>query len=432
MSVKQYIGARYVPRFLGTWNNTTQYEALDVVDNGSGTSYIARKTVPAGTPLNDTDFWFVYGASSGAILNLQTRMDAAENEIIELNNESENGTIIFAGDSYGSDATGGWISKLVSIMGLSSNQYYDAHSDGASFSAGTYLSRLTAVVNAMSADEKTNVKKLIVLGGINDSGSPTEAVLDPAFSSYAAFVYANLPYCTVYVGFIGNFVANSAILHGRDGIVECQKLYEELSGKYGFKFIGNMEYILHNYTYMAADGIHPTSEGAEMIARYANVGIKSGGVDVKYMEYFDRDHVTDAFDFTGVQSGWSCNILAPAFATNYDVFTLIDNGLMYMQCRVRFNLSPDSATTIPQGTQIVMGKINTKLFSGRPILIIPIDCEAKLADNSFLPLKAHLIFNSGNMYLRVDQLGDNWGVQTNSVAQILINPFTATLPTMYC
>lgn len=84
---RQYIGARYVPRFRGLWNNTTQYEGLDVVDNGSGTSYIARKIVPAGTPLTDTNFWFIYGASSGAILDLQTRMDEAEGDIDKLNDD---------------------------------------------------------------------------------------------------------------------------------------------------------------------------------------------------------------------------------------------------------------------------------------------------------------------------------------------------------
>ena len=74
MAIRQYIGARYIPRFLGDYDPTTIYEALDVVDNGMGTSYIARKTVPAGTPLTNTEYWFVYGASSGAILDLQTRM----------------------------------------------------------------------------------------------------------------------------------------------------------------------------------------------------------------------------------------------------------------------------------------------------------------------------------------------------------------------
>lgn len=81
MGLHTYIGARYVPRFMGTYDPTQIYEALDVVDNGSGTSYIARNQVPAGTPLTDTDHWFVYGASSGAIIQLQNDMIQAQNDI---------------------------------------------------------------------------------------------------------------------------------------------------------------------------------------------------------------------------------------------------------------------------------------------------------------------------------------------------------------
>lgn len=71
----KYVGARYMPKFLGTYDNTTAYEALSVVDNGMGTSYVSNKPVPAGTPLTDTDYWAVYGMSSGAILNLQQQID---------------------------------------------------------------------------------------------------------------------------------------------------------------------------------------------------------------------------------------------------------------------------------------------------------------------------------------------------------------------
>ena len=111
MAMRQYIGARYVPRFLGAYDNTQQYEALDVVDNGSGTSYIARKTVPANTPLTNTEYWFIYGASSGAILALQDRMDQAENDIdaaetnitdLQVNKipEMKDRVFLFMSDSY--------------------------------------------------------------------------------------------------------------------------------------------------------------------------------------------------------------------------------------------------------------------------------------------------------------------------------------------
>lgn len=56
MALKKFIGARYAPEFAGAWSNTKQYAALSVVytDNRS---YVSRKTVPAGTPITNTDFW---------------------------------------------------------------------------------------------------------------------------------------------------------------------------------------------------------------------------------------------------------------------------------------------------------------------------------------------------------------------------------------
>ena len=77
----KYVGARYMPKFMGLHDNTTAYEALSVVDNGMGTSYVSNKPVPVGVALSNTEYWTVYGASSGAILDLETRMTAAENDI---------------------------------------------------------------------------------------------------------------------------------------------------------------------------------------------------------------------------------------------------------------------------------------------------------------------------------------------------------------
>ena len=79
--IRQYIGARYTPKFSGVYDPTQQYENLEVVDNGSGTSYISKKIVPPNTPLTDTEYWAIYGASSGAILDLQTRVGALETDM---------------------------------------------------------------------------------------------------------------------------------------------------------------------------------------------------------------------------------------------------------------------------------------------------------------------------------------------------------------
>ena len=70
-----YIGARYVPKFMGTYDATQSYENMSVVDNGMGTSYISKVSVPANIPLTNTDYWAIYGASNGAIIGLQNQID---------------------------------------------------------------------------------------------------------------------------------------------------------------------------------------------------------------------------------------------------------------------------------------------------------------------------------------------------------------------
>lgn len=56
MALKKFIGARYAPEFAGAWSNSKQYAALSVV-YADNRSYVSRKTVPAGTPITNTDFW---------------------------------------------------------------------------------------------------------------------------------------------------------------------------------------------------------------------------------------------------------------------------------------------------------------------------------------------------------------------------------------
>lgn len=73
--VREYIGARYVPKFMGSHDATQSYEALCVVDNGSGTSYISKIPTPAGTPLTDSTYWAIYGTTNGAIIHLQDEIN---------------------------------------------------------------------------------------------------------------------------------------------------------------------------------------------------------------------------------------------------------------------------------------------------------------------------------------------------------------------
>lgn len=86
MAVKQYIGARYVPKFFenanGTsdWVQNVSYEALTIVTR-NGNSYTSKKPVPSyvGAPESNTEYWAPTGVFSEQFNAVNERI----NEVID-------------------------------------------------------------------------------------------------------------------------------------------------------------------------------------------------------------------------------------------------------------------------------------------------------------------------------------------------------------
>lgn len=78
MSVREYIGARYVPIFIGTWDNTQSYEPLSIVQY-QGNSYTSRQYVPRGIQIANTDFWIQSG-------NYNAQVEAYRQEVWTFDN----------------------------------------------------------------------------------------------------------------------------------------------------------------------------------------------------------------------------------------------------------------------------------------------------------------------------------------------------------
>ena len=87
MAIRQYVGARYVPKYMGHFDSTLEYEPLSIVDDANGNSYTSKIPVPAGSSLDDTRYWAQTGNFSGAVLQLQTRMTDAEGNIRDLQDD---------------------------------------------------------------------------------------------------------------------------------------------------------------------------------------------------------------------------------------------------------------------------------------------------------------------------------------------------------
>lgn len=78
-----YVGARYIPRIMGEYNNETAYEALDIVTSG-GVGYISRQPVPAGTAVTNKEYWAMWGSGNAVIDALTQRVSTNENDITAL------------------------------------------------------------------------------------------------------------------------------------------------------------------------------------------------------------------------------------------------------------------------------------------------------------------------------------------------------------
>ena len=78
-----YVGARYIPRIMGEYNNETAYEALDIVTSG-GVGYISRQPVPAGTAVTNKEYWAMWGSGNAAIDALTQRVATNESDISAL------------------------------------------------------------------------------------------------------------------------------------------------------------------------------------------------------------------------------------------------------------------------------------------------------------------------------------------------------------
>ena len=301
MSVHTYIGARYVPRFMGTYDPTQIYEALDVVDNGSGTSYIARDTVPAGTPLTDTTHWFVYGAASGAIIQLQNDMIAAQGDIITLQGDmtTAQGDIsslqtglaaiadidkalnydkwLFIYDSYGMEPTpaqsvSAFLPQLLHVNPANIETRYRS---GAGFGNGLFESDCLDVSTWAATDQV----HIVVVGGFNDGSyllTHTGTELEAQFDSFYNAAKLKYPNSTIHVAFVAFETRAEAVNRGnRDALASALREYKLLP-EHGMYYLKDCEYALRKVSLLDASGCHPTTAGGMSIAIAVANALMSG------------------------------------------------------------------------------------------------------------------------------------------------------------
>lgn len=236
MSVREYIGARYVPLFADPieWDNTKTYEPLTIVYY-QGNSYTSRQAVPTGIAITNETYWALTGNYNAQIeayrtevqqyaetvSGFDTRIDAIDNDIDSIDDEIDtikannwvttnriadsavtsqkiaansvtadkipnnsipesklinDDTFIIFGDSWGDFTINpNWATPVNDILGCGNMLNYCT--GGATFvynSSNTVSQQIQNAKSTLTTNEKNNVKYILIMAGVNDH-HPTPA-----------------------------------------------------------------------------------------------------------------------------------------------------------------------------------------------------------------------------------------------------------------
>lgn len=88
MSVREYIGARYVPIFADpvAWDNVRTYEPLTIVQY-QGNSYTSKQYVPSGIDISNETYWVLSGNYNAQVEQYRQEVNAVEDRIDDIDSE---------------------------------------------------------------------------------------------------------------------------------------------------------------------------------------------------------------------------------------------------------------------------------------------------------------------------------------------------------
>ena len=275
--------------------------------------------------------------------------------------------IVVIGDSYGGQPTmdSSWIFYLKIYLGLTEGvNFFSKKRDGAGFDGNGFLTCLQELEADYPDMDRSSITDIIVCGGANDLGHTKENVLN-GMQLFIGYTTANYAIANTHIGFIAmrgdspqfNYNTMSTVL-------QWYKTAQQLSPK--AKYIVDSEWIWHNYSYLQADGIHPTIFASEIIgkglASYfakgavllgdtspVNVNLIASGYSTTMVGnfteyynganvslYFQMNALTNSFGNTLVEIGsytpihvkgeYDCRVLLPALI----------NGTTFAMCEISF------------------------------------------------------------------------------------------------
>lgn len=315
---RQYIGARYVPKFFQGVNGSPEwvaglaYEALTIVTY-LGNSFTSKVPVPAGigNPANNPTYWVNTGNYNAQVdayreevagvktevenlqtalntesqnrntadLNLQQQITAVSNEVnrLKMKEVTSNSRIIFVTDSYGSypSETDNWITRLAAQLGVSN--YIKIAKGSTGF---TTTPSWQTMVEGTTIESPETISHIIVGGGSNDASLSTEGPIIIAASNFISYCKNRFPNAEIVLAPFGyGYTVN--------GYKTWQMLsaYRKACWRPGTHYVDNICYVLHNIDLLIPKSVHPNSAGVDQIVLKMCEWINTGSCSVFYAQY---------------------------------------------------------------------------------------------------------------------------------------------------
>lgn len=404
---RQYIGARYVPIFMGEWKEDTTYESLSIVIHEQGT-YTSKKYVPAGTSILNTEYWVAIGSYNGFIRNLDERITTLE---------QPKRMYLFVGDSYGVQANS-WVNVLAKRLNLNSDEYENLCVSGTGFdNAGNGF--LTQIENYKG--DKNKVTCIIVCGGANDAINRTQEnfnSLTNGIINFGNYAKENYPNAKVWCGFIGDVLPTSSFFndHKYLNLEWAKYCYSNMSGNANMLYLSGVENALHANIYgFSDDGLHPNESGSTAIG------------NAIYNSLENSYHIDYPVISTGLigTNGYTFTNQIGEYGINGDVCH-IDMFLPTIKVSTETTLNPSS--------DVIIGKNPYLLFKKRVFVPVTLQFNSSVGGELYEHCAANLIFDKDNIIIQTKELNNEkngyktYTVNENSTISV-VERIDLTVPT---
>lgn len=338
--------------------------------------------------------------------------ETARNNIAILN-RLLNKKIVIIGDSYSvtDNQPSQWINKFQQLTGIS--DITTNAKGGVGFCNvvdGTNFNML--LNNVASSDDVTDV---ICVGGYNDSGY-SQGDIEYAINLFCQTAKSKFPNAKIYIGMLAWCFDYTKTFDISNKVLAA---YQNCK-KYGSIYLNGVENILHDTSLLQNDGFHPTlTDGMNELGYGIFQSWNNGYCEIS-RGYKDLPCSTNSI--------FSNNFPNPANKTISNITSIIQQSDVYLVLNNSINnLSLNNATIkicdIQKG-----GYVSTNSYG---LFNIPVSLHLKDTNDYWYNCFGHLVLINNEIRLQINSTDANNGYKTINLKDIIIDKFTANIPTSF-